>query len=171
MAQILAQYSFVSDNSTPEFRTVRLAMMGFAFYVGVPLGIVGGAWLYEEGGYRCIYANKFLLIGIVFLLYIVRLWNFEENVVKKRKDKIARGEHVVRPGEKGRILLESITNVITPLKAQNDLQEDDPPESHQELDNGHHTKKEEPQEDNSDNLHCQHAPAGETCILHLKVDK
>lgn len=87
--------SFIADNSSSKGRTVRLALVSVSIFAGIPVGLIGGAWLYNHGGYVWVYGANVALVGLTFLLYVARLWNFEESVVKRRREKIAKGENVV----------------------------------------------------------------------------
>ena len=95
LCTILASYSFIADNSTPETRMLRLAVKSFSHYIGSPIGIPLGSVLYSTGGYTLVFAVK-AVMNIVALAYVLlRLWNFEENVIRMKKQRIADGEDVV----------------------------------------------------------------------------
>ena len=49
LCTILASYSFIADNSTPETRMLRLSIQSFSHYVGSPVGIpLGESIFYKE---------------------------------------------------------------------------------------------------------------------------
>lgn len=88
----MSVYSFISDNSSPEFRTVRLAFVAITWHLGNPIANALGGFLFSQGGYVCVFATKLTLLAITMLLFVVRLWNFEENVTRRRKEMVAKGE-------------------------------------------------------------------------------
>ena len=69
--------AFITEISTPEQRTFRLATVHFVEGMGGPLGTLLGAYLWEVGGYLCVFGTS--LVGKVLTLafLVIRLEMFQ----------------------------------------------------------------------------------------------
>jgi hypothetical protein len=69
--------AFISDISTPEQRSFRLAMMHFVSSIGRPVGTMLGAYLFEAGAYVCVIGATLIgrVLGAAFL--VIRLEMFQ----------------------------------------------------------------------------------------------
>ena len=86
MAAILGNYSFIADNSTLGSETFRLAIFSFFWSLSSPIATILGAYLFSASGYVAVYATRLGLNGFAYGLLLLRLWNFEEKIVMKRKE-------------------------------------------------------------------------------------
>lgn len=91
----MAAHSFIADNSKPSERTFRLSLAGFCWGFATPIGTLLGAILFSDGGYKCVYAARFVTILLNFILFMLRLWNFEEKGVQLRRESAFRGDAIV----------------------------------------------------------------------------
>lgn len=92
---MLGIYTFTADNSPPEYRTLRLATMNFFRGLASPIATQLGAWLYAQGGYVCVYGTALLIMTLGVLMGFARLWNFEEKITIRRRERRERGEEQV----------------------------------------------------------------------------
>ncbi|XP_059091356.1 proton-coupled folate transporter-like [Tigriopus californicus] len=92
LAYLMAAHSFIADNTKPSDRTFRLSLAGFCWGFANPIGTLLGAIMFSQGGYKCVYAARFVAILSTCILFILRLWKFEENVVRLRKEAILLGD-------------------------------------------------------------------------------
>eukprot|EP00090_Calanus_glacialis_P009730 TRINITY_DN18129_c0_g1_i1.p1 TRINITY_DN18129_c0_g1~~TRINITY_DN18129_c0_g1_i1.p1 ORF type:complete len:508 (-),score=86.66 TRINITY_DN18129_c0_g1_i1:102-1625(-) len=71
--------AFITEISTPEQRTFRLATIGFVEGLGGPLGTMLGAYLWNVGGYLCVFGTSLVgkLMTLIFL--VIRLEMFKWN--------------------------------------------------------------------------------------------
>ena len=69
--------AFITEISTPEQRTFRLATIHFVQSLGGPIGTMIGAYLWEVGGYLCVFGASMIgkLITLIFL--VIRLEMFK----------------------------------------------------------------------------------------------
>ena len=86
MAAILGNYSFIADNSALGSETFRLAIFSFFWSLSSPIATLLGAYLFSAGGYIAVYATRLGFNGLAYCLLLLRLWNFEEKIVTKRKE-------------------------------------------------------------------------------------
>ena len=86
LAAILSNFSFIADNSKPGTQTLRLAIFTFFWNLAGPVATILGSVLFTEGGYVTVYATRLGLNMLGYLLFIARLWNFEEKIVTRRKE-------------------------------------------------------------------------------------
>ena len=63
---------------------VRIGILTFFWRLGRPISYPIGAWLYESGGYICVFSASLLLFSIACLTGLVMLWGFKE---KKKESK------------------------------------------------------------------------------------
>ena len=97
LAAILSNFSFIADNSKPGTQTYRLAIFTFFWNLSGPISTILGSVIFSEGGYVAVYATRLGLNILGYLLFIARLWNFEEKIVTRRKEAEAKaGGKVVR---------------------------------------------------------------------------
>ena len=70
--------AFISDISTPEQRSFRLAVMHFIASAGWPVGTILGATLFQQGGYRCVLSATLLgrVLGAAFLIGRLELFKW-----------------------------------------------------------------------------------------------
>ena len=54
-----------------------------------------GSLLFDTGGYSLVFGVKALTHLLALIYVLLRLWNFEENVIKLKKERIANGEVIV----------------------------------------------------------------------------
>ena len=92
---MLGVYTFIADHSPPKYRTFRLIVMNVFRGVAMPLGTQLGSFLFSSGGYVCVYGTQLLLTVIGVAMGFARIWGFEENVTKRRKEKVENGEKIV----------------------------------------------------------------------------
>jgi len=81
MCLFLGAYSYVTDNSTKEYRTLRIAIVDLIFYIGVSIGYGVAGKVNERFGYEGNYT-----IGVIFqsLAIIYAVFAIKE---KKKNDK------------------------------------------------------------------------------------
>ena len=75
---ILITYSFIADNSGPRERMIMLAVLGIVWDLSYTVSLPLGAWLYNSGGYICVFGVSLGLYLLACLLALVRLWGFKE---------------------------------------------------------------------------------------------
>ena len=88
-AWILAINSFLADISAPEDRAFRYGMLGLAWRAGEPLGSLAGAYLFEAGGFICVFSTT--VVGTAFggLVLVVMIWKYKWNPPKSATKKSA----------------------------------------------------------------------------------
>ena len=100
--------SFITDISTPEQRTFRLASVYFVESLGGPLGTKIGAYLWEAGGYLCVFGTSLVGKGVTLLILLIRLEMFkwrpgkvgeEKERPVKRRNALSPGHIKVRPAD------------------------------------------------------------------------
>ena len=78
-AWMLAINSFLADISKPEDRAFRYGMLGLAWKCGEPLGNAAGGYLFDTGGYVCVFSTTLLgtALGAVILTVMIKKykWN------------------------------------------------------------------------------------------------
>ncbi|XP_023322692.1 uncharacterized protein LOC111697052 isoform X2 [Eurytemora carolleeae] len=77
---IMVTYSFISDNCTPEDRTLRMGILNFSWAVSKPIASGVGGLLYSNGGFVCVFAASLLLFILGALFGIIKLYNFKEKI-------------------------------------------------------------------------------------------
>ena len=77
---ILITYSFVAENSGSRERMIMLAVLGIVWDVSYTVSLPLGAWLYNSGGYICVFGVALGLYLLASLLALVRLWGFKEKI-------------------------------------------------------------------------------------------
>ena len=94
--------AFISDLSSPEQRSFRMAMMHFVSSVGRPFGTQMGSYLFAQGGYVCVISATLLGRVLGFILLVIRLEMFqwkpkkiEEQDPSKKKRKTFSPYHIV----------------------------------------------------------------------------
>lgn len=75
MANFMAAYAYVSENSGLRGRTARLSIVGMMMYATLPLGNVLGATLFSHGGYIVVFGTEFIVNFIAFVYVVIRLRN------------------------------------------------------------------------------------------------
>jgi len=77
---VMMTYSFITDNSMPRDRMLRLGILGFmwdiSYFVSLPLG----AWLFNSGSYVCVLGTSLVLYILASLTMLIRLWGFPEKI-------------------------------------------------------------------------------------------
>lgn len=88
-AWILAINSFLADISAPEDRAFRYGMLGLAWRAGEPLGSLAGAYLFEAGGFVCVFSTT--VVGTAFgaLVLVVMIWKYKWDPPKSNTKKSA----------------------------------------------------------------------------------
>jgi len=79
--------AFITEISTPEQRTFRLAMIHFVSSLGGPLGKKLGAYLWSVGGYLCVFGAGMVGKALTMLFLVVRLELFKWNPGRVQTDK------------------------------------------------------------------------------------
>lgn len=69
--------AFITEISTPEQRTFRLATIYFVESLGGPVGTMIGAYLWEAGGYLCVFGASLVGKFVTLVFLIVRLEMFK----------------------------------------------------------------------------------------------
>jgi len=82
---VMMTYSFISDNSTPRERTIRLGVLSFCWRLSNPIATALGGLLFQQGGYICVFSSSLLLFVLGSITGLVRLWNFKEHIGSKNK--------------------------------------------------------------------------------------
>ena len=92
--------SFITDISTPEQRTFRLASVYFVESLGGPLGTKIGAYLWEVGGYLCVFGTSLLGKGLTLLILLIRLEMFKwrPGSVGEEKERPVKRRNALSPG-------------------------------------------------------------------------
>ena len=92
--------SFITDISTPEQRTFRLASIYFLESLGGPLGTQLGAYLWSVGGYLCVFGTSLVGKAITLLLLVIRLemFRWKPGKVEEEKEHRPKKRHVLSPG-------------------------------------------------------------------------
>ncbi len=69
----MAAFSYVADTSVPRSRTWRLGVAEAFWFLGSPVGLYLGAFLYERGGYLCVFATavSFHAIAVLYTALIL----------------------------------------------------------------------------------------------------
>ena len=62
---------------------MRMAILSFSYHMTVPISAPVGAWLYNFGGYVCVFGASLGVISIAYIYMLLRLWNFEEKIKAK----------------------------------------------------------------------------------------
>ena len=84
----MGTFSFAADNSSPKWRTFRVTLFSLGHFVSLPIGTPLGKWLYSVGDYELVYAVKLGLLVVALVCLIMRLWNFQESVVVRNRDRL-----------------------------------------------------------------------------------
>jgi len=71
--------AFITEISTPEQRTFRLATIHFVQSLGGPIGTMIGAYLWEVGGYLCVFGASMIGKFITLIFLVIRLEMFKWN--------------------------------------------------------------------------------------------
>jgi len=77
--------AFITEISTPEQRTFRLAMIWFVESLGGPIGTMIGAYLWEAGGYLCVFGTSLVgkFLTLVFLVVRLEMFKWKPGAVKE----------------------------------------------------------------------------------------
>jgi len=69
----MAAFSYIADSSVPRSRTWRLGVAEAFWFLGSPVGLYLGAYLFERGGYLCVFgtAVTFHLIAVLYTALIL----------------------------------------------------------------------------------------------------
>ncbi|ODN04335.1 Thymic stromal cotransporter [Orchesella cincta] len=69
----MAAFSYIADSSVPRSRTWRLGVAEAFWFLGSPVGLYLGAYLYERGGYLCVFATAvtFHFIAVLYTSLIL----------------------------------------------------------------------------------------------------
>lgn len=69
----MAAFSYVADTSVPRSRTLRLGVAEAFWFLGSPVGLYLGAFLYERGGYICVFSTAvtFHFIAVLYTALIL----------------------------------------------------------------------------------------------------
>jgi MFS family permease len=80
--------AFISDISTPEQRSFRLAMMHFVSSIGRPVGTILGAYLFQQGSYVCVIGATLLgrILGAAFLVIRLEMFKWRPAAAVKHND-------------------------------------------------------------------------------------
>lgn len=64
----MAAFSYIADSSVPRNRTWRLGVAEAFWFLGSPVGLFLGAYLFERGGYLCVFATAvaFHLVAVLY---------------------------------------------------------------------------------------------------------
>ena len=71
--------AFITEISTPEQRTFRLATIGFVESMGGPLGTMLGAYLWDVGSYLCVFGASLVGKVLTLIFLVIRLEMFKWN--------------------------------------------------------------------------------------------
>ena len=86
----MGTFSFAADNSSPEWRTFRVTLFSMGHFLSLPIATPMGKWLYGLGDYQLVYSVKLGLLVLALTALILRLWNFEEAVVVRNREKLSK---------------------------------------------------------------------------------
>merc|ERR1711973_1083717 len=84
--------SFIADISSPEQRTFRMASVRFVESLGGPLATKFGAYLWDVGGYLCVFGTSLVGKLLTLIILAVRLELFKWNPGKVDEKKEGREE-------------------------------------------------------------------------------
>ena len=59
---------------------IRLAVLGFMWDLSSPIALPLSAWLYNSGGYICVFGVALGLYLLASFLALLRLWGFKEKI-------------------------------------------------------------------------------------------
>jgi len=92
--------SFITDISSPEQRTFRLASVYFVESLGGPLGTEIGAHLWTAGGYLCVFATSLVgkFLTLVILVIRLELFQWRPGKVEEKKEDRPKKRHVLSLG-------------------------------------------------------------------------
>jgi len=92
--------SFIADISSPEQRTFRMASVRFVESLGGPLGTKFGAYLWDVGGYLCVFGTSLLgkLLTLIILAVRLELFKWNPGKVDEKKEERPKKRHVLSPG-------------------------------------------------------------------------
>lgn len=81
----LAISAFIADITTPDERAFRFGMLSLASKLGTPLASQAGKYLFDTGGYVCVFSTT--LVGVILgaILLVWRLQRYQWNPPKKNK--------------------------------------------------------------------------------------
>ena len=85
-AWMLAINSFLADISKPEDRAFRYGMLGLAWKCGEPLGNAVGGYLYETGGYNCVFSSTLCgtILGAIVLTVKIKKYQWNPGKLRNR---------------------------------------------------------------------------------------
>ena len=85
-AWMLAINSFLADISKPEDRAFRYGMLGLAWKCGEPLGNAVGGYLYETGGYNCVFSSTLCgtILGAIVLTVMIKKYQWNPGKLRNR---------------------------------------------------------------------------------------
>ena len=66
-------FSYIADASVPRSRTWRIGIAEAFWQLGSPVGLFFGAFLFEKGGYLCVFGASFAchLLGVLYTAFIL----------------------------------------------------------------------------------------------------
>jgi hypothetical protein len=69
----MSAFSYISDSSEPNSRTWRISVVEFFWYLGTPVGLSLGVYLFEVGGYLSVFGASCALhlIGVLYTLFVL----------------------------------------------------------------------------------------------------
>src|SRR5687768_9647047 len=70
----IAISSYIADSSVPRNRTWRLGIAEAFWTLGSPVGLFLGAYLFEQGGYLCVFSTAVLfhLVAVLYTAFVLR---------------------------------------------------------------------------------------------------
>jgi MFS family permease len=77
LAFTMGLHAFISDISSPEQRSFRLAMAHFVSVTGRPVGTIIGAYLFQQGGYVCVIGSTLVGRILAAASLVIRLEMFK----------------------------------------------------------------------------------------------
>ncbi|CAG7818478.1 unnamed protein product [Allacma fusca] len=69
----MSAFSYISDSTKSSSRTWRITVVEIFWYLGTPVGLSLGAYLFQVGGYLCVFGASFAchLIGVLYTIFVL----------------------------------------------------------------------------------------------------
>jgi len=95
LAYSMGMNAFIADISSPEQRSFRMAMMQFVKTIGRPFGVQAGAYLYDKGGYVCVFSATLIgrILSFVFLVVRLEMFNWKSKHLQEKEQKNTSKRH------------------------------------------------------------------------------